>query len=139
MDKIEVKRVDDAYAFVATDSNGNTARMDASAAIGGHNSGIRPMQTILMGLGGCGGVDIISILKKQKQEITEFKMVIEGEREQGKEPALWKEVNIQFYFTGLVDLEKAEKAVALSLNKYCSVAATLRAACCQISWTVSTK
>jgi len=139
MDKIEVKRVDDAYAFVATDSNGNTARMDASAAIGGHNSGIRPMQTILMGLGGCGGVDIISILKKQKQEITEFKMVIEGEREQGKEPALWKEVNIQFYFTGLVDLEKAEKAVALSLNKYCSVAATLRAAGCQISWTVSTK
>ncbi|KAF0237220.1 MAG: OsmC family protein [Sediminibacterium sp.] len=138
MDKIEVKRVDDAYAFVATDSNGNTARMDASVAIGGHNSGIRPMQTILMGLGGCGGVDIISILKKQKQEITEFKMVIEGEREHGKEPALWKEVNIQFYFTGQVDLEKAEKAVALSLNKYCSVAATLRAAGCQISWTVST-
>lgn len=138
MDKIEVKRVDDAFAFLATDSNGNTARMDASAAIGGHNSGIRPMQTILMGLGGCGGVDIISILKKQKQEISEFKMVIEGEREHGKEPALWKEVNIQFYFTGQVDLEKAEKAVALSLNKYCSVAATLRAAGCQISWTVST-
>lgn len=138
MDKIEVKRVDDAYAFLATDNNGNTARMDASDAIGGHNSGIRPMQTILMGLGGCGGVDIISILKKQKQEITEFKMMIEGEREHGKEPSLWKEVNIQFYFTGQVDLEKAEKAVDLSLNKYCSVAATLRAAGCQISWTVST-
>ncbi len=138
MDTIVIKRVDDAYAFVATDSNGHSAKMDASETIGGHNSGIRPMQTLLMGLGGCGGVDIVSILKKQKQEITEFKMVIEGEREQGKEPALWKEVNIQFYFSGHVELEKAEKAVALSLNKYCSVAATLRAAGCHIAWTVST-
>lgn len=67
MDRIELKRVDDAYAFEATDSNGHTARMDASAAIGGHNSGIRPMQTLLMGLGGCGGVDIISILKNKSK------------------------------------------------------------------------
>jgi len=137
MDKIEVKRVDDAYAFLATDSNGNTVRMDAAPAIGGHNSGIRPMQSILMGLGGCGGVDIISILTKQKQAITSFKMDIEGEREQGKEPSLWKEVHIHFYFTGNVDPEKAEKAVALSLNKYCSVAATLRAAGCTIDWKVT--
>ena len=138
MDRIEVKRVDDAYAFLATDSNGNTARMDASTAIGGHNSGIRPMQSILMGLGGCGGVDIISILKKQKQDIHDFRMVIEGERETGKEPSLWKEVHIHFYFTGKVEAGKAEKAVALSLNKYCSVAATLRAAGCNISWTITT-
>ncbi len=136
MDKIEVKRVDDDFAFVATDSNGNTARMDASSAIGGHDSGIRPMQSILMGLGGCGGVDIVSILKKQKQAITEFKMIIEGEREHGKEPSLWKQIHIQFYFSGNVEKDKAEKAVALSLNKYCSVSATLRAAGCTIDWTI---
>ena len=136
MDKIEVKRVDDAYAFIATDSNGNTARMDASSAIGGHDSGIRPMQSILMGLGGCGGVDIISILKKQKQAITEFKMIIEGERDHDKEPSLWKSVHIQFYFSGNVEKDKAEKAIALSLNKYCSVSATLRAAGCTIDWTI---
>jgi putative redox protein len=137
MDKIEVKRVDDAYAFVATDSNGNTVRMDASSAIGGNDSGIRPMQSILMGLGGCGGVDIVSILKKQKQAIIEFKMIIEGEREHSKEPSLWKEIHIQFYFSGNVEKDKAEKAVALSLNKYCSVSATLRAAGCTIDWTVT--
>lgn len=136
MDKIEVMRVDDAYAFIATDSNGNTARMDASSAIGGHDNGIRPMQTILMGLGGCGGVDIISILKKQKQAITEFKMIIEGERDHDKEPSLWKSVHIQFYFSGNVEKDKAEKAIALSLNKYCSVSATLRAAGCTIDWTI---
>ena len=69
MARIEIKRVDDAYALEATDSNGYSVRMDAAEAIGGHNSGIRPMQTLLMGLGGCGGVDIISILKKQKQHL----------------------------------------------------------------------
>lgn len=137
MDSIEVKRVDDAYAFEARDSNGHTIRMDAAAAIGGHNSGVRPMQTLLMGLGGCGGVDIVLILKKQKQELTGFRMVIEGEREKDKEPALWKEVHIHFYLSGEIDAEKAEKAVALSLNKYCSVAATLRAGGCTINWTVT--
>lgn len=136
MDQIELKRVDNAYAFEATDSNGNTARLDASKAAGGNDSGIRPMQTLLMGLGGCGGVDILSILQKQKQEITDFKMVIEGEREHGKEPALWKYIHIYFYFTGNVEEDRANKAVSLSLNKYCSVAATLKAAGCTIEWTV---
>ena len=136
MAKIEIKRVDDAYAFEATDANNHSLRMDAAETIGGHNSGIRPMQTLLSGLGGCSGVDIISILKKQRQEVTNFKMVIDGEREKGKEPSLWKHIHIHFQFTGKVDAEKAAKACALSLDKYCSVAATLRAAGCTIDWEV---
>ena len=136
MVKIEIYRKDDAYAFEASDTNGHSLIMDAAEAIGGHNSGVRPMQTLLMGLGGCGGVDIISILKKQRQEIKTFKMVIEGEREQGKEPSLWKHIHIHFQFTGDVDAEKAKKACTLSIDKYCSVAATLRAAGCSIEWDV---
>ncbi len=134
MARIEIKRVDNDFAFEAIDSNGHILRMDTADTMGGHNSGIRPMQTILMGLGGCGGIDILSILKKQKQEVTGFQMLIEGEREQGKEPALWKHVSIHFRFTGKVDAEKASKACNLSLEKYCSVAATLRAAGCTIEW-----
>jgi len=136
MARIEIKRLDDAYALEATDTNGHSLIMDAAETIGGHNSGIRPMQTLLMGLGGCGGVDIISILKKQRQEIKEFKMIIEGERETGKEPSLWKHIHISFQFTGNVDVDKAKKACALSIDKYCSVAATLRAAGCTIKWDV---
>ena len=136
MARIEIKRVDDDYAFEATDTNNHSLRMDAAEAIGGHNSGIRPMQTLLSGLGGCSGVDIISILKKQRQEIKDFKMVINGEREEGKEPSLWKHIHIHFTFTGNVDADKAAKACALSLDKYCSVAATLRAAGCTIEWDV---
>ena len=136
MTRIEIKRVDDDYAFEATDTNNHSLRMDAAEAIGGHNSGIRPMQTLLSGLGGCSGVDIISILKKQRQEVKDFKMVINGEREAGKEPSLWKHIHIQFLFTGSVDAEKAAKACALSIDKYCSVAATLRAAGCNIEWDI---
>jgi len=136
MIKIEVNRVDDAYAFEGKDSNGHIVRMDAAVQIGGHNSGIRPMQLLLMSLGGCSGIDIVSILKKQRQEVTDFNISIEGEREEGKEPALWKKVNVIFKFTGNVDEEKAKKACALSIDKYCSVAATLRAAGCLVDWKV---
>lgn len=136
MARIEIKRVDDSYAMEATDTNGHSLRMDAAKAIGGQDSGIRPMQTLLMGLGGCGGVDIISILKKQRQPIRQFNMIIEGEREAGKEPSLWKHIHITFRFAGSVDEEKANKACSLSIDKYCSVAATLRAAGCKIEWRV---
>ncbi len=136
MIKIEVNRVDEAYAFEGKDNNGHLVRMDGAVEIGGNNSGIRPMQLLLMSLGGCSGIDIVSILKKQRQELTNFNISIEGEREQGKEPALWKQVNVTFKFTGNVDAEKAKKACALSIDKYCSVAATLRAAGCVVDWKV---
>ncbi|NCI48106.1 OsmC family protein [Sediminibacterium soli] len=134
MPRITIKRTDNAFAFEAVDENSHKIVMDAAESFGGHNGGFRPMQTLLAGLGGCGGVDIISILKKQKQEVTDFHMEIEGEREQGKEPALWKQVHILFRFAGGIDEDKARKACSLSLDKYCSVAATLRAAGCTITW-----
>ncbi len=136
MVRIELSRSDNAYGFEAVDESGHRISIDAAEAIGGHNSGVRPMQLLLMGLGGCGGIDILSILKKQKQEVTDLKMIIEGEREQGKEPSLWKHIHIRFLFSGGVDEDKAKKACALSIDKYCSVAATLRAAGCVIDWEV---
>jgi putative redox protein len=134
MVRISLKRVDDAFAMEAKDESGHTTLIDVAESTGGHNKGFRPMQTLLMGLGGCSGVDIISILKKQRQEVKGFEMVIDGEREQGKEPSLWKQVNILFRFSGNIDEDKARKACSLSIDKYCSVAATLRAAGCTIEW-----
>lgn len=136
MIKIELNRVDDGYAFEGRDSSGHTVKMDAAEEIGGHNSGIRPMQLLLMSLGGCSGIDIVSILKKQRQEVTNFNISIEGEREKDKIPALWKQVNVTFKFSGNIDADKAKKACALSIDKYCSVAATLRAAGCVVDWKV---
>jgi len=125
MATIELSRLHGDFGFEAKDENGHSVRMDSSPESGGENFGVRPMQMLLMGLAGCSGIDVISILKKQRQEVTGYKMVVNGDRETGKEPSLWKDVTIEFHIYGNVDKDKAERAAELSVNKYCSVAATL--------------
>ncbi len=136
MVNIQMTRVDGDYGFEARDANGHVVRLDSNPDHGGKNFGVRPMQLLLMGLGGCSGIDIVSILKKQRQNVTGFDMKIEGEREAGVEPSLWKNVNIVFELKGEVDIDKARKACALSMDKYCSVAETLRKAGCDLNWDV---
>jgi len=136
MIQIELNRVNGDFGFEARDSGGHIARMDTSPETGGGNFGIRPMQMLLMGLGGCSGIDIVSILKKQRQPVEGFRMLIEGEREPGKEPSLWQDIHIIFELQGAIDPDKARKACELSIDKYCSVAATLREAHCNITWEV---
>jgi putative redox protein len=134
MPTIELSRVANDFGFEAKDENGHVVRMDTSTESGGANFGVRPMQMLLMGLGGCSAIDVIMILKKQKQDVRDYKMVIKGDREAGKEPSLWKDVTVEFHIYGNVDEDKAQKAVDLSMNKYCSVAATLRGAGTDIKW-----
>jgi putative redox protein len=136
MINIEINRVNGDYGFEAKDAAGHVVRIDTSPETGGQNFGVRPMQMLLMGLGGCSGIDIVSILKKQRQELVDLKATIEGERESGKEPSLWQDVKIKFELTGNLDKEKAERAVALSMEKYCSVAETMRRAGCNLTWEV---
>jgi putative redox protein len=133
---IELTRVEGDFGFEAKDSNGNIVRLDSNPESGGKGFGSRPMQLLLMGLGGCAGIDIVSILKKQRQTVEGFDMKIEGEREAGVEPSLWKTVNVVFELKGNIDIEKARKACALSMDKYCSVAETLRRAGGDITWDV---
>jgi putative redox protein len=136
MIKVAVDRVQGDFGFEARDSNGHTIKMDTSSETGGVNFGVRPMQVLLMGLGGCSGIDIVSILKKQRQPVEGFYMTIEGEREAGVEPSLWQDVTIVFELKGNIDPAKARRAVELSMEKYCSVAETLRRAGCELKWDV---
>lgn len=131
---IEVTRMNNDFGFEGKDAAGHTVKMDSSPESGGKDYGIRPMQMLLMGLGGCSGIDIISILKKQKQTVDGFRILIDGERESGKEATLWKEVRIIFELKGSIEPEKARRACSLSVEKYCSVAATLAGAGCTIKW-----
>ncbi len=135
--RIELKRLDDAFHFEAKSETGGIAQMDAGENIGGHNKGVRPMQMLLMGLGGCSAIDIVLILKKQKQIIEDFQISIDGEREEGVEPSLWKTITIHFKFKGQIDKDKAARAVKLSIEKYCSVSKTLEIAGAKISYKVS--
>jgi putative redox protein len=134
---IELNRVNGDFGFEAKDPTGHIVRIDSNPESGGEDFGVRPMQMLLMGLGGCSGIDIVSILKKQRQTIETFNMVIEGHREHGKEPALWSAIHIAYNLQGEIDPDKAKRACELSMDKYCSVAATLRDAHSVITWGVS--
>lgn len=136
MATITLKRTDNDYQFKTLDETGQVMTMDIPADQGGHGNGVRPMQALLSALGGCSGVDIVMILNKQKETLEYYEMVISGERAENKEPALWETVHVVFKLKGSMTKEKAEKACALSIDKYCSVAATLRAAGAVITWEV---
>ncbi|MEP6844541.1 MAG: OsmC family protein [Panacibacter sp.] len=133
---VELARVQNDYGFEANDAYGHKVQMDTSPESGGHNFGVRPMQMLLMGVAGCSAIDVISILKKQRQEVRDYKMIVNGEREVGKEPSLWKDIFIDFHIYGNVDEDKAKRAVELSMDKYCSVSATLKAAGAAFKWNV---
>lgn len=124
------------YGFDVTDQSGHTLRLDIPAEQGGGGTGYRPMQVLLAGLIGCSGVDVVSILKKQKQSFEGLQISVDGEREQGKDIALWQDVRLEFRLTGSVEPAKAWRAVSLSIDKYCSVAETLRRAGATIRWSV---
>ncbi len=127
MTKIELIRASDTFHLEALNESGNTIHMDASPDIGGTNKGMRPMQLLLAAMGGCSSVDVINILRKQKQELKDIKITVTGEREKDAVPALYTEVHAHFKLYGDLDKDKVQKAVSLSVEKYCSVAKTLEA------------
>jgi putative redox protein len=128
MIRIEINRLNDAFHFSAVNENGNEVQLDASPDIGGTNQGMRPMQMLLAAMGGCSAIDVINILKKQRQDLKDVRITVTGEREKDAVPSLYQTVHAHFRFFGDVDPEKAEKAINLSIEKYCSVSRTLEKA-----------
>lgn len=127
--KITLKRIDDAFNFEAKNEDGRTVLMDAAEKIGGRNRGVRPTQMLLMALAGCSAIDIINILKKQRQQIDDFQAEVEGEQEDLKDAAkVFTDIHVVFKLKGNIEPEKAKRAVELSMEKYCSVEKTLRLA-----------
>lgn len=125
MIKIEVNRLNDAFHLEAVNEQGRSVQMDGSTDIGGSNLGMRPMQMLLAAMGGCSAIDVINILKKQRQPLKDIKITVTGEREKDVTPSLYTEVHAHFKLFGDLDKEKAEKAVNLAVEKYCSVSKTL--------------
>jgi putative redox protein len=122
---VEINRIDQDFRMEAVNEAGNKIYMDAGPADGGHESGFRPMQLLLAAFGGCSAIDLISILRKQREPLDDLKITVTGEREKGAVPSLYTEVHAHFRLFGNVNSEKAERAVQLSVDKYYSVAKTL--------------
>ena len=136
--KISLKRLDDAFHFEAKNEDGRTVQMDAAEKIGGHNKGVRPTQMLLMSLAGCSGIDVINILKKQKQQLDDFQVEVDGEQEKIEDAAkVFTDINVKFILKGNVEPQKAKRAVELSMEKYCSVEKTLRLAGAKINYKIS--
>ncbi len=123
--QVKIKRFDNDYGFEASNEAGKILTLDTGLAFGGHGQGFSPMQTLLAAIGGCSAIDIISILKKQKQEIESFEMIVDGEREKGAIPAPFTSIHIVYHLKGNIDKEKAQRAADLSIEKYCSVSVML--------------
>lgn len=122
---IKIQRLGEGFHLEARNEEGNTVLMDSSPETGGQGKGMRPMQLLLSALGGCSAIDVINILKKQKQDISAFEIEVTGEREKTEDHSLFKNIELHFKIKGTVDAIKAERAVKLALDKYCSVAKTL--------------
>ena len=111
MIKIEIDRLNDGFHMEARNEQGNTVQMDASPDIGGTNQGMRPMQMLLAAMGGCSTIDIVNILKKQRQDLKDIKITVTGEREKDAVPSLYTDVHAHFRLYGDLDQEKVAKAV----------------------------
>ena len=120
--KINLKRLNNAVHLEASNSEGNTVSIDGAPKIGGEGKGARPMELLLMGLGGCSSMDILSILSKQKVDLEDFNIEIDADRDPENTPSLFTDINVIFRFKGKnLNFKKIERAVSLSMDKYCSV------------------
>jgi len=121
--KITLNRINDDYLFECTNAAGNKIMLDNTSQPDA--KGVSPMETVLMAVAACSGIDMISILKKQRQIINDFSAEVEGERVQVDEAKPFKAITVKFFLEGEIDSKKALKAAELSFEKYCSVSKTL--------------
>ncbi len=120
--QIKLQRIDQDFRLEAANEDGHSVVLDASSTIGGHDAGMRPMQLLLAGIGSCSAIDIISILRKQRQPLDDIKITVNGEREANRVPSLFTKIHLHYDLFGELDEAKAKRAVELSVEQYCSVA-----------------
>lgn len=111
--------------FVGEASSGHAIIMDANREVGGSNTGLRPTELLLIGIGGCSGMDVISILKKKRQDVTGLEIKIDGSKADSH-PKKFTTMHVHYIIKGnAVSEEAVKRAVSLSMDKYCSVKASL--------------
>jgi putative redox protein len=110
----------DGMMFEAAADSGHTITMDGPPELGGRNRGSRPMEVVLMGTGACSAADVVSILKKSRQDVTDCVVELEAERAESV-PKVFTRIHMHYVVTGRsLKPEAVERAVRLSAEKYCS-------------------
>lgn len=121
---IQLKLEEDPFVLHVQNEEGIGFKMDAAPKIGGKNAGMRPMEALASSLAGCMSIDVLLILRKQRQEVKQFEVAVDAQRKD-EVPSPFEHITLVFSTNPEVDLEKLRAAVHLSHDKYCSVSASL--------------
>jgi putative redox protein len=122
--KARIKWVEQ-VSFLGESGSGHSVLMDGAPDAGGRNLGFRPMEMLLLGLGGCSAFDVVMILKRGRERVTDCVVEIEAERAE-TEPKVFTKIVMRYIVTGQdLDQKKVERAVTLSADKYCSATAIM--------------
>ena len=112
-------------SFVGESGSGHSVVMDGAPDAGGRNLGVRPLEMLLLGLGGCTAFDVVSILRKSRQQLVDCEVEIEAERAESI-PKVFTKIHLHFIVSGRdLDQGKVAKAIDLSADKYCSASRML--------------
>ena len=130
--KVTIHRLDEAFHLRAANDDGRSADIDGAPDIGGHNQGMRPMQLLLSSLGSCSAIDVLFLLRKQRQTVEDLRVTVEGKRTDTI-PKVFTDIHVHYDLYGDIDQKKAERAVSLSMTKLCSVTKMLEKAA-KITW-----
>jgi len=130
--KATVKWTDGAM-FLGESGSGHSVVMDGPEDLGGRNMGARPMEMLLMGVGGCATYDVMSMLQKSRQKVVDCRVDLDAERADAV-PAVFTRINLHFVVTGMgLKESQVKRAVELSAEKYCSASIMLAAGGVEIS------
>ena len=111
--------------FEGVAGSGHRVTMDVAPEVGGQNLGLRPMEMVLLGLGGCTAIDVLHMLRKGRQPITDMRVELDAERADDV-PRVFTRIHLHFVLTGAgLDPHKIERAINLSASKYCSASMML--------------
>ena len=122
---ITINKLDGDLHMEARNEEGGAIRMDGNREIGGLEGGMSPMQLLLAAIGGCSTIDVIGILEKQKQPLEDIRVEVGGDRRKKGTYSEFTSIHLSFILKGDLDPQKVERAINLSIDKYCSVSKAL--------------
>jgi putative redox protein len=125
--KIDVNWLGKDFHFEAENDTKGKIRIDGNNEIGGLEGGLAPMQLLLAGVGGCSAIDVLHILEKQQQKVDSLKVEVDGDRQEveGASHTEYRSIHLHFILSGELDPKKVERALKLSITKYCSASKAL--------------
>lgn len=131
--KVTIDKLEQEQHMEAQNEEGGRIRMDGTSSVGGLEGGFSPMQLLLAGIGGCSAIDVLNILDKQKQSYDDLQIIVDGDKQSKGTYSSFDTIHLMFVFSGNPDPKKVERAIDLSIGKYCSVSKALEKGS-EITW-----